>query len=143
NYNPIATERFSEASKKKCKKPVRGGGKKTSSHISMEIVKVQYDSETKNPESVLEFKSVPNAGGHKLHPTQKPIELFEYLIKTYTNEDELVFDNTAGVLTTAIACINTNRKFICIEKDETYFNKGIERIESHYEKMELFNVNTN
>lgn len=52
----------------------------------------------------------------KLHPTQKPVALFEYMIKTYTNEGELVLDNCAGSGTTAIACINTNRRFICIEK---------------------------
>ena len=129
NYNPIPTERFSEASKKMCKKPVRGGGKKTSSHISMEIVKVQYDSETKNPESVLEFKSVPNAGGHKLHPTQKPVDLFEYLIKTYTNENDLVLDNTAGSGTTAIACLKTNRQFIVMEKEQEYYDIILKRVE--------------
>lgn len=127
NYNPIPTERFSEASKKMCKKPVRGGGKKTSSHISMEIVKVQYDSETKNPESVLEFKSVPNAGGHKLHPTQKPIELFEYLIKTYSNETDMVLDNTMGSGTTCLAAKELNRKFIGIEKDANYYEIACRR----------------
>ena len=127
NYNPIPTERFSEASKKMCKKPVRGGGKKTSSHISMEIVKVQYDSETKNPESVLEFKSVPNAGGHKLHPTQKPIELFEYLIKTYSNENDMVLDNTMGSGTTCLAAKNLNRKFIGIEKESNYYEIACRR----------------
>jgi len=137
NYNPIPTERFSEASKKMCKNPVRGGGKKTSSHISMEIVKVQYDSETKNPESVLEFKSVPNAGGHKLHPTQKPVELFEYLIKTYTNEGETVLDNCMGSGTTAIACINTNRNFIGFELDKHYCDIANERIRKALARKEV------
>jgi len=142
NYNPIPTERFSEASKKMCKKPVRGGGKKTSSHISMEIVKVQYNSETKNPESVLEFKSVPNEGGHKLHPTQKPIELFEYLIKTYTNENDLILDNCAGSGTTGEACYNTGRNYIQIEKEQDYFSLILGREKSFnkkdYEKESLF-----
>lgn len=66
-----------------------------------------------------------------LHPTQKPVSLFEYLIKTYTNEGEKILDNTAGSGTTAIAAMNTNRKWICIEKDEDYYNKAIERIEKH------------
>lgn len=114
-----------------CKKPVRGGGKKTSSHISMEIVKVQYDSETKNPESVLEFKSVPNAGGHKLHPTQKPIALMEYLIKTYTNEGDVVLDNTFGSGTTILAAIKNNRRFIGIEKDENYYNIAVRRVSEY------------
>ena len=60
--------------------------------------------------------------GKKEHPTQKPISLFEYLIKTYTNENNTVLDCCAGSGTTAIACINTNRNYICIEKDENYFN---------------------
>lgn len=67
----------------------------------------------------------------KSHPTQKPVTLFEYLIKTYTNEGDLVLDNCAGSFTTAIAAINTNRNYICMEKDETYFNIGKDRIEKH------------
>lgn len=56
------------------------------------------------------------------HPTQKPVPLFEYLIKTYTNEGDIVLDCCAGSGTTAIACINTNRKYICIEKDQKYYD---------------------
>jgi len=67
----------------------------------------------------------------KFHPTQKPVALFGYLIKTYTNEGDLVLDNTAGSGTTAIAAINTKRKWVCIEKDETYYNLAIERIQNH------------
>jgi site-specific DNA-methyltransferase (adenine-specific) len=66
-----------------------------------------------------------------LHPTQKPVALFEYLIKTYTNPGELVLDNCAGSFTTAIACINTGRRYICIEKDEAYYNLGVNRIKDH------------
>lgn len=68
-----------------------------------------------------------------LHPTQKPITLFKYLIKTYTNEGEIVLDCCAGSGTTAIACLNTNRKYICIEKDEKYFNIMKERIKNREE----------
>jgi site-specific DNA-methyltransferase (adenine-specific) len=67
----------------------------------------------------------------RYHPTQKPVALFEYLIKTYTNENELVLDNCSGSGTTAIACMNTNRRFICIERDETYHKKSIERMNNH------------
>lgn len=63
-----------------------------------------------------------------LHPTQKPVDLLQYLIKTYTNENELVLDNTMGSGSTGVACINTNRKFIGIEKDDIYFNIAKERI---------------
>lgn len=66
-----------------------------------------------------------------LHPTQKPVALFEYLIKTYTNPGELVLDNCAGSFTTAIAAINTGRRYICIEKDEAYYNLGVNRIKDH------------
>ena len=65
------------------------------------------------------------------HPTQKPVALFEYLIKTYSNEGELILDNCSGSGTTAIACMNTNRRFICIERDETYHKKSIERMNNH------------
>ena len=63
-----------------------------------------------------------------LHPTQKPVELFEYLIKTYTSEDELVLDNTAGSCTTAVAAKNLNRNWICIEKEEKYCQISKERL---------------
>ena len=68
---------------------------------------------------------------NKLHPTQKPVALFEYLIKTYTNEGELVLDNCAGSGTTAIAAENTNRKWVCIEQLEEYYSKAIDRIKNH------------
>jgi site-specific DNA-methyltransferase (adenine-specific) len=70
-----------------------------------------------------------------LHPTIKPVELFEYLIKTYTNEGDTVLDNCIGSFTTAIACLNTNRHVIGIEKDEKYFKIGVERYEKR--KAEL------
>ncbi len=79
------------------------------------------------PQSILPIASE----GKGFHPTQKPVALFEYLIKTYTNENELVLDNTAGSGTTAIAAINTNRKWVCIEKDKEYYDKAMERIINH------------
>jgi len=75
------------------------------------------------PKSVLSFKVEVG-----LHPTQKPVPLLEYLIKTYTQEGETVLDFTAGSMSTAIACINTNRKGIMIEKDDHYFKVGSERV---------------
>ena len=66
-----------------------------------------------------------------LHPTQKPVNLLEYLIKTYTKEGETVLDNCMGSGSTGVACINTNRNFIGIELDENYFNIAKERIENH------------
>lgn len=63
-----------------------------------------------------------------LHPTQKPVELFEYLIKTYTNEGETVLDNCAGSGTTAVAAENTGRKWICIEQDPAYYYAAVARV---------------
>jgi len=86
-----------------------------------------YEPNKKLPISIQEFKK-DNYKNNRFHPTQKPVELMEYLIKTYTNENETVLDFTMGSGSTGVACINTNRNFIGIEKDETYFNIAKERI---------------
>ena len=83
-----------------------------------------YDE--KYPDTILKFSSRDEKRG--LHPTQKPVALMEYLIKTYTQEGETVLDFTAGSFSTGVACINTNRKFIGIEMDDTYFDIGSKRI---------------
>lgn len=72
----------------------------------------------------------------KHHPTQKPVDLLEYLIKTYSNEGEIIMDNTMGSGSTGVACINTNRKFIGIELDENYFEIAKNRIEESLHKQE-------
>jgi DNA modification methylase len=86
--------------------------------------------DTRSPTTVLDFDVVNNDGsnGGRLHPTQKPVALFEYLIRTYTNPGELVLDNTAGSGTTAIAAINSGRRWICIERDPNYFAKAVARV---------------
>ena len=66
---------------------------------------------------------------HPTHPTEKPVDLLEYLIRTYTNEGETVLDFTMGSGSTGVACVNTNRQFIGIELDEGYFNIAKKRIE--------------
>lgn len=76
--------------------------------------------------SVLEFAN-PSGAGH-LHPTQKPIDLIAYLIRTYSNPDDVILDNTCGSGTTAIAAIREKRHFICMEKDERYYQIACERI---------------
>lgn len=73
---------------------------------------------------------------NRLHPTQKPLSLLEYLIKTYTNENEIVLDNCMGSGSTGVACANINRRFIGIEKDDNYFNIAKERIEKHLEDID-------
>jgi site-specific DNA-methyltransferase (adenine-specific) len=67
-----------------------------------------------------------------LHPTQKPVDLLEYLIKTYTNENETVLDFTMGSGSTGVACMNLNRKFIGIELDNNYFDIAVNRIFENY-----------
>jgi len=86
------------------------------------------------PKTVLEFS---NVNQHKnVHPTQKPVALCEYLIKTYTNEGETVLDNCMGSGTTGIACLRTMRNFIGIEKEEKYFNIATERIRKEQDDIE-------
>ena len=83
------------------------------------------------PKSILEFSNVHNKGLY--HPTQKPVALLEYLIKTYSNEGYIVLDNTMGSGSTGVACVNTNRKFIGIELDKNYFDIAENRIKEAYE----------
>jgi len=83
------------------------------------------DCSTRYPRSVIKVKVDIKAA---YHPTQKPVPLMEYLIKTYTNENETVLDFTMGSGTTGVACVNTNRKFIGIEMDDNYFDIGSKRI---------------
>ena len=92
----------------------------------------QYIKRTGFPSSILKFGS--DTG---LHPTQKPVALFEYLIKTYTNPGELVLDNCIGSGTTAIACMNTQRNFIGFEMDKGYYDIACKRIEEHKEAKDI------
>ena len=79
------------------------------------------------PKNILKFSTVSNYS--RIHPTQKPVDLMEYLVRTYTNEGETVLDFTMGSGTTGVACVNTNRDFIGIEMDENYFNIATKRIQ--------------
>ena len=88
------------------------------------------------PNNVINIKSIPNP--IKVHPTQKPVALIEYLIKTYTNENETVLDFTMGSGTTGVACINTNRKFIGIELNKEYFDLASKRLEQLKAQIRLF-----
>ena len=89
--------------------------------------------EYKNPTTLIEFDKVRKGS---LHPTQKPVALLEYLIRTYTNEGETVLDNCMGSGSTGEACLRTNRKFIGIEKDDKYFEIACNRI-NEYIKTEI------
>ena len=87
-----------------------------------------YDSTERYPRSVLKFSR--DTQKCSLHPTQKPVALVEYMIKTYSSEGDTVLDPTAGVLTTAVAAARLGRKFICIEKDAEYLALGEQRLAS-------------
>ena len=93
-------------------------------------VGIEYESYTNFPTDELRFKSIFGKGN--FHPTQKPVDLMEYLIKTYTNENESVLDFTMGSGSTGVACMNDNRKFIGIELDNNYFDIASKRIEEAY-----------
>ena len=87
---------------------------------------VQIETGLRYPKRIQYFNN--NHTREQLHPTQKPVELLEYLIKTYTNEDEVVLDNCMGSGSTGVACINTNRRFIGMEIEEKYFEIAKNRI---------------
>jgi site-specific DNA-methyltransferase (adenine-specific) len=106
--------------------------RRTNAVIRSTITNVITDNKgTRLPNNVLYF----NRDKDKVHPTQKPVALLEYLIKTYTNENEIVLDNCMGSGSTGIACLNTNRTFIGMELDENYFNIAKERIEKREKEL--------
>lgn len=111
NYYPIM---------RKGKMRKRGGAKEKSRVVGSGL-KDGYEnySDLYYPTNIIELA---NPRINKLHPTQKPVELFEYLIKTYTNEGDVVLDNCAGSGTTGVACVNTNRNYIMMEKDKKYYD---------------------
>ena len=112
-------------------KPIKSGGTKHSETAPIKYKDKDFKKtyEYKNPITLIEFDKIRKGS---LHPTQKPVELLEYLIKTYTNENEIVLDFTMGSGSTGVACVNTNRKFIGIELDNNYFNIAINRIFENY-----------
>lgn len=128
-YNPQMTQRTDAELKRLSHKSVftRGstvygglGGKSNN----------RYDNKIKYPFTTLKFNCVHNRDRNKTsHPTQKPVALLEYLIKTYTNEGKLVLDNCFGSCSTGEAALRTGRRFIGIEKDSAYYQIGVDRME--------------
>lgn len=117
-YNPQMVKRD---------KAIKGGGMgKSDTAFTKSYKPLKKTYEYKNPTTLIEFDKVRRGS---VHPTQKPVDLLEYLIRTYTNENEVVLDFTMGSGSTGVACMNTNRKFIGIELDENYFNIARQRIE--------------
>lgn len=123
-YNPIMKERVGVG--KACYNYDHYCGE--SNHLTLGKKPIRYDPDFVQPSDVLEFNVVPNRNG-KLHPTQKPVELLQWLVKTYTNEGDLILDNCMGSGTTAIAAIRENRHFVGFELDEMYYMRAMKRID--------------
>lgn len=123
NYFPIKEAR-SESGKSRANYSFKDSTRSDNFNpIQARKERYDLDTELRNPSSVQVFNTEVG-----LHPTQKPVSLFEYLIKTYTQPYDTVLDNCAGSFTTAIACMNTSRNYICIEKEKEYFDIGQRRI---------------
>lgn len=115
--------------------PIKKGGNKQSEAIpirqtatSEAFGAASKEYSDKHPTTILEYSSRDDRRG--LHPTQKPVALMEYMIRTYTNEGDVVLDNCMGSGTTGVACANTGRRFIGMEMDDKYFQIALERIEA-------------
>ena len=109
-------------------KPVKAGGFKRSisgGSMGKDMKPLRKVYEYKYPTTLINYDKIRQGS---LHPTQKPVSLLEYLIKTYTNEGETVLDNCMGSGSTGVACLNTNRKFIGIELDQNYFEIAQNRL---------------
>lgn len=129
-YNPQMIERTQEELKRFSKNVnVYGCESQHYNGIKKPFSPTRDNNKFKNPNSVIRITGVINRSKEKVdHPTQKPVSLMEYLIRTYTNEGEIVLDNTMGSGTTGVACVNTARRFIGIERDEKYFEIAQRRI---------------
>ncbi len=117
-------------------KPIKGGGMskgETTNNQNLKALKKTYTH--KNPTTLISFDKVRRGS---VHPTQKPVALMEYLIKTYTNEGETVLDFTMGSGSTGVACVNTGRDFIGIELDEGYFKIAESRVNIANSQGRLF-----
>jgi site-specific DNA-methyltransferase (adenine-specific) len=119
-YNPQMTKRDKPKKSKEYSRTEIMGGEQTN-----------FEERTLNekyPQSVLEFSNASQV--EKLHPTQKPLELLQYLIRTYTDEEQIVLDNTMGSGSTCVACKNENRIYIGIEQEEKYYKIAEQRLTS-------------
>ena len=135
-YNPQMIQLTEEEYKKKIAKISKGKSYDSISQLTnskQELSIQDRDIENYNykyPDNVLSYSKYMKEcnNSHRLHPTQKPVDLLEYLIRTYTNEGDTVLDFTIGSGSTGVACMNTGRKFIGIEKETTYCDISVDRI---------------
>ena len=135
-YNRQMIKR-SEKEFKECYRANDSIDTKSEHYISKKIRQTKERQKYKPPVNIIKF-NIDRKRNSKQHPTQKPVALMEHLIKTYTNEGEIVLDFTMGSGSTGVACINTNRNFIGIEKDESYFKIAKKRINESLMKNKLF-----
>jgi site-specific DNA-methyltransferase (adenine-specific) len=119
-------------------KPRNKGGYTVSDNYNVIPTKSEIKSNEYYPKNLINISNAVQIG--KLHPTQKPVELCEYLVKTYTQEGELVLDNCAGSGTTGVACKNLGRQFILIEKEKEYCEVISKRLQQEYIEGKDFNV---
>lgn len=126
-FGKKSVEYFPQKTPGKPYKPTKGATPGESSEFSTGSIRNGSADGSRFHRSVQYFKDAKYQDG-QLHPTQKPVALMEYLIRTYTNEGMTVLDNCMGSGTTGVACVNTGRSFIGIERDEKYFNIAKERI---------------
>jgi len=127
-YNPQCRKRTTE---------VKAGNKRNGTSRTYGKEREWYLDRQSNwimPDTVLKFKAVHSSQG-RVHPTQKPVALLEYLIRTYTNEGEVVLDNVMGSGSTGVACVNTGRGFVGIEMDAGYFEIAKARIDAAQQEM--------
>lgn len=137
-YNPqglIKVDKVVKNTGTKSRKNIKENGDTTSAEICKTNGENYYQEFTNYPRGILKF---PNGSSKSLHPTQKPVELCEYLIKTYTQPGEIVLDNCIGSGTTAIAALNTGRFFIGIEKEPKYVEIARQRVEQAKMQENLF-----
>ena len=140
-YNPIKTP-GNKSHSTGAKEGERKDRKKSDIYHGDSDVVASDESGMNYPRSIIKFDGLPPSSA-RVHPTQKPVALMEYLIRTYTNEGEMVLDNTMGSGTTGVACVNTGRNFIGIEQDESYFAIAETRIKAakdHLESSNPFNL---
>lgn len=133
-YNPQRTDNpkgIEKRSSTKLSRQKKGNVEQVSTTNQYSFYSENYDPTKLLPKAIIQFQRETRP----IHPTQKPVPLMEYLIKTYTNEGDTVLDFTMGSGTTGAACVNTNRDFIGIEKDEGYFKIAKDRIETAKQKM--------
>jgi len=136
-YFPIMEASMQPNNNDKTKNKSQKGEMNTIETISCKAsISDSYNPSVRYPRSVIKINR-GTRGNKKLHSTQKPVALLEYLIKTYTLENETVFDNCMGSGSTGVACINTNRNFIGIEKDAHYFQVGKDRINDAIKKLDI------